>query len=297
VRLRVTDGGGASADAEIFIKVLPDAPVLSPGVDADGDSADDDVEGYGDDDIDGIPNYLDAYSFSFADFSALQNQTGDFDGAGRLRNIRLLQTELGLLIRKGPVALYGGASGALVSATQVSDYASFNGVNSSADDRANIGGIFDFEIYNMQPGASARVVLPLSARILEGASYRKFSLQQGWRDFSTEGGNAIATARSTKGVCPAPGHASYRGGLNTFDDCVQLTLVDGGPNDADGEANGVIRDPGGVAVVDPSPGPDSGDSPGDGSGGGAQHPLWLLLLLAWGIVRFYVPVRKAKDGI
>lgn len=295
VRVRVTDGGGASADAEIFIKVLPDAPVLSPGVDADGDTADNDVEGYGDDDLDGIPNYLDAYSFSFADFSVLQNQVGDFNGAGQLQNIKLLQTEPGLLIRKGPVALHGGASGALVSAAQVSDYAFFNGVNSSADDRANIGGIFDFEIYNMQPGSTARVVLPLSARILGGSGFRKFSLRHGWRDFSTEGGNAIATARSTNGACPAPGHASYRRGLNTFDDCVQLTLVDGGPNDADGLENGVIHDPGGVAVTDPSPDPEAPQAAADGSGGGLMHPLWLLLLLAWGIVRFYVPVRKAKN--
>ena len=32
---------------------------------------------------------------------------------------------------------------------------------------------------------------------------------------------------------------------------MQLTLEDGGPNDADGEVNGVVDDPGGIAVEAP----------------------------------------------
>jgi hypothetical protein len=174
----------------------------------------------------------------------------------------------------------------------VIDYADANNVPASSadDDLANIGGIFDFEIYNMPAGATARVVLPLSARLLVGSSYRKFSLQDGWQDFNTSGANAIASTRSTNGVCPAPGDSSYSSGLNAFDNCIELTLVDGGPNDADGIANGVIRDPGGVAVIDVSPGPGS-EEVEDGSGGGMLHPFWLLLLGLWSVSR----VRRFRN--
>jgi hypothetical protein len=63
---------------------------------------------------------------------------------------------------------------------------------------------------------------------------------------------------------------------------VQLTVQDGGPNDADGAADGVIRDPGGVAVTDVTPehvtpAPDDGS----GGGGGTLHPLLLLWLAGW----------------
>ena len=40
-------------------------------------------------------------------------------------------------------------------------------------------------------------------------------------------------------------------GLTEGDSCLQLTLEDGGPNDADGEVNGVFKDPSGVAEEAP----------------------------------------------
>jgi hypothetical protein len=294
ISLQVTDSNGASTSHELAVKVLSAAPVLSSGVDADGDGIEDDVDGFTDDDMDGIPNYLDAYETNIVDLRLLQNQVGDFNGVGELENVRFLQTDPGLFIRKGPVAMFGNASGALVGEGDVMDYADANGVSRSSanDHRVNIGGIFDFEIYNMPVGATARVVLPLSARILEGSTYRKFSLQDGWRDFSTSGENAIASARGTSGACPAPGDSSYSSGLNAFDNCIELTLVDGGPNDADGEANGAIRDPGGVAVTDPSPGPEQEEAE-DGSGGGVLHPL-LLLLLMWGGLRI---ASRQRSGV
>ena len=49
-------------------------------------------------------------------------------------------------------------------------------------------------------------------------------------------------------MCPAPGHESYRPGLAAGAHCLQLTITDGGPNDADERADRVVRDPGGVAV-------------------------------------------------
>ncbi len=295
VEVEVSDGT-ATDSTEVSIIVLPAPPALGV-IDTDSDAVADNLEGYGDLDFDGVPNYLDAYEDFETTINLLQNQAGDLDAGGILRNVKLLQTDQGLFMRKGPIASFNNTSGALVSTAEIEAYASANGIASSNDSMYNIGGIYDFEIYNMQPGSSARVVLPLLARMLEGTSYRKFSLQDGWRDFSTSGDNALASARSVNGVCPAPGHASYSSGLQAYDDCIQLTLVDGGPNDADGLANGVIRDPGGVAVTDPAPGPQPPEEAEDGSGGGGVvHPLCLLLLLGWGIVRCYVPVRRRRAG-
>jgi hypothetical protein len=56
---------------------------------------------------------------------------------------------------------------------------------------------------------------------------------------------------------------------------VQLTLQDGGPNDADGRSNGVIKDPGGVGLspqaaddVTSSVGVSASGGGGGGGGGG-----------------------------
>lgn len=89
--------------------------------------------------------------------------------------------------------------------------------------------------------------------------------------------------------------------LRSGDYCVRLTIEDGGPNDADGLRNGVIRDPGGAGSVQAAAGGDAGTldgggggtststSGGDGDGGGGggcalgrpgspTDPIWLLML-------------------
>jgi hypothetical protein len=297
VAVEVTDSGGATVSAEVFLYLIAASDLPTFIADTDSDSFSDVAEGYSDDDSDGIPNFLDAYEQP-GQSNLIQNQVGDssvlFPGV-QLADVRLIQTEPGLGIRKGPVAMHNNASGIMVSEDDVMEYANAYNVppSSGADHRSNIGGLFDFEVYGLLPGATARVTLPLSARILGGAVYRKFSLRDGWRNFSNAGNNAIASARGVNGVCPAPGHEAYRNGLHIFDDCVELTLVDGGPNDADGEANGVIRDPGGVAVNDPSPGPEQEEAE-DGSGGGVLHPFWLLLLMLWGGLRI---ARRQQSGV
>ncbi|MEW8291451.1 MAG: hypothetical protein AB2672_13050, partial [Candidatus Thiodiazotropha endolucinida] len=53
-----------------------------------------------------------------------------------------------------------------------------------------------------------------------------------------------------------------------------LTIEDGGPNDADGVADGRIADPGGVTAN-----LSSGSGAGSGSGGGGTFNLWVIVLL------------------
>ncbi|MCE9688267.1 Ig-like domain-containing protein, partial [Shewanella sp. AS16] len=91
--------------------------------------------------------------------------------------------------------------------------------------------------------------LPRASVLPEGAVYRKYNQVQGWYDFVEDANNSISSAPlNAEGQCPQVGAAAYETGLVPGHQCVQLLLQDGGPNDADGVANGVIEDPGVVST-------------------------------------------------
>ena len=143
-----------------------------------------------------------------------------------------------------------------------------------------------------QTGQSVKVVIPQAARIGADAVYRKYHLDSGWQDFVEDASNRIASAAGSRDSCPAPGATAYQPGLQQGHYCVQLTLQDGGPNDADGRANGVIKDPGGVGLSPQAADNVTGStSSGDGGGGGGggctagargsvDHLLPLMALLS-----------------
>ncbi len=147
----------------------------------------------------------------------------------------------------------------------------------------------------MTNGASVNIVLPLSIAIPADAVARKFANGE-WRDFSPLGGDTIKSAPGSAGTCPAPGNAAYLPGLTAGDFCLQVTITDGGHNDADGTANGTIRDPIGLASgsIITGGGVSTVGNPPTGGGGGCtvasatvdpkqRLDLWLLLgtWLAW----------------
>ncbi|MGJ8680984.1 choice-of-anchor U domain-containing protein [Paraglaciecola sp.] len=127
-----------------------------------------------------------------------------------------------------------------------------------------------------QHGDSASVVIPLikvslkptledptkfeniisDVSIPEGAEYRKYTQTEGWFTFVEDDNNSIASAMKDEfGNCPVPGSTAYysgnqENGLVEGNQCVQLTIEDGGVNDADGIANGKIEDPGFLATQD-----------------------------------------------
>jgi hypothetical protein len=78
---------------------------------------------------------------------------------------------------------------------------------------------------------------------------------------------------------------AYKDGLQQGPYCVQLTLQDGGPNDADGRFNGVIKDPGGVGLsLQAADNVTSSSSSGSGGGctaTGSNGTDPLLPLLYW----------------
>lgn len=148
-----------------------------------------------------------------------------------------------------------------------------------------VGGCFDFQISGLT-GTTAEVVLPLSAPVPAAAVYRKWN-GSAWEQFSTDAGNALASAAALPaGGCPTSGYSS---GLNQGHECIKLTIVDGGANDLDGEANGTIVDPGGVAERDVPAAATSLDSGCTlGSSTLTERLDWLLLgaaLMALGILR------------
>jgi len=211
--------------------------------DSDGDGVDDLAEGFGDTDGDFVPDYLDADNR----IERLITQSVN-PGIGLS-----LMTDTGLTIKVGPTALAAGKLGAIITHDDIENHGSVNGANvSDADDGDydNVGGYFNFEVSGLTPVmAVAHVVIPLQTSIRPDSVYRKYIPGTGWQEFVINIDNNVQTAPGLPGACPEPGSALYVDGLTPFSNCLQLTIEDGGPNDADGERNGRLIDPGGVGSL------------------------------------------------
>lgn len=281
LRVRVSDAAGAAVTVEASVFIQASAPSLSAVADTDGDGLADAAEGFADADGDAVPDYLDAYTEAYV----LPDQTGQ-PGASRL-----IEAEAGLGLRVGPTAIASGRAGALLSEADVIALGEGAGPVSNGDDSLdNNGGLFDFEIYGLAPGGSASVVLPLQSALRPGAVWRKYRVDAGWRDFVVDARNAVASAPSVDGLCPAPGSDGYTPGLTALHSCVRLSLQDGGPNDADGVVNGRVRDPGGAAV---EPAVAASDPPTGKSGGGGALGLYLVAGL-WGLAAIALYRRRRR---
>ncbi|GAA3952615.1 ubiquitin-like protein [Allohahella marinimesophila] len=248
IKVSVTDDGApayAATDSFAF-RVLDSYPLLSGSEDTDGDGIDDASEGMSDLDQDGVPDYLDE--------SSLPNVLSENIGDGGLF---LMETEPGLKLSLGTRALLNGADGTLLSSDEITG---------SRDTILNTGGYFDMIISGIPVrGDSVELVLPQRSAIPQRPVYRKL-IGNEWQTFVEDAYNHLASAAGEQGVCPAPGADDYTSGLTAGHWCVQLTIEDGGPNDADELINGTIVDPGGIGAKRTG-------------GGGAIDLNWILLLL------------------
>ena len=167
---------------------------------------------------------------------------------------RVMQAPVGTSIALGDGAFCSGASSVGISEAQLV------ALSGAADaDYEYLGGLIDFTLSGDLDGASYNLVLPLENGIPANAQYRKFIDEIiGWQDFDVDGADTIASAAAADGACPAPGSDLYVDGLTAGDNCVQLQIEDGGPNDADGAADGTLTDPSGLATL--YFGPPSADS-------------------------------------
>ncbi|MCF6309872.1 MAG: hypothetical protein L3J19_05295 [Sulfurimonas sp.] len=257
IEVTVTDVGGLLITNKLLLQVPETYPTLTV-TDTDGDGINDDVEGYSDLDEDGIPDYLDN--------NALNNVIGT--------GTTVITTEEGLEINIGTTAFTVGSDDGIITTAEL-NASGDSGVGGLFDGSTSVGGLYDFDILGLESvGQSVKVAFLLQdgASIPAGATYKKYdSNTSTWSDFVIDADNAVHSAASTAGACPAPGSDTYTVGLTTGHDCIQLTIQDGGDNDADGLANAEVKDPGGVfgGFI----------ALGSSGGGGGSFSLYSLLVL------------------
>ena len=162
-----------------------------------------------------------------------------------------METSNGLTLKIGRSAFGGNSS---TATTSMSDIASFGGsaggVSSSDEGFSSQSEILDFSIEGLsKPGEKASLIVSLENPLPANAVYRKFLPLTGWVTLTAGNEYNIESAESDQGVCPNVTSTLYSSGLAQGDDCLRLTLVDGGEFDGDGIANGVIEDPGVIAVA------------------------------------------------
>jgi hypothetical protein len=276
--VEVTDSGsGTLVTTEVVhIPILATQPALTNS-DVDRDGLTDKEEGFLDEDFDGLPAFMDISDVTYIQPIHVNSAITKF-----------VETEPGLVLSLGKFARLQQSDGVMLSEQEIKATGLI-----IADTINHQNEYYDFEISDILPvGSSVDIVLPLQQNIPEFAIYRKFSAENGWQDFVENSDNSLASAVSVNDVCPAPNSNLYSRGLTRGDDCVRLTIKDGGPNDADGIANGTIEDPGGIALKSVDEIVKTLDPEKSSTGGVFALNLGLLLiLLGW---RSFIARSKGK---
>ncbi len=273
VSVDVSDGESTTTTFLSFL-IAAAQPILDVTADSDGDGIDDVTEGLADSDGDGVADYQDAVN------DPTKLSAGD--DASDATN--LMAVEGGLQMSLGSTALGNGQGGAFIGSDAITDD---DGNVIEDGDFDVIGGLYDFVVKGLSEASrTARIVIPLSQSVPADASYRKFSEGQ-WFEFIENGTDFIESANKVNNACPEPGSALYQLGLLRFADCLQLNISDGGPNDADGQENGVIVDPSGVAAEASSSTTQVLSAPTEQPSGSGSLGMWsffgllTLLLFRW----------------
>ncbi len=234
------------ADTSISVPTLN---LLPKDTDGDGINDDDASEGFGDDNNNGIPNYLDHNGYT--DPTQLQTSI-----TGNNTSATIIKSSTGA-IQVGSIAANKFNSAVESQNFYTNGIGNGHGPNIETSDltvdsnviNSCIGGCFDFTVDNLTSGEVVNVTIPLSSPIPANAVYRK-SVNGNWKGFKIDAINKVSSSAaisSSPTTCPTPGSPTYTVGLTEGDFCIQLTMNDGGPNDADTSANGKLLDPGGVA--------------------------------------------------
>jgi hypothetical protein len=266
--VKVTDSGRGNlvTTENVNIAILSTQPVLTNS-DVDRDGLSDQQEGFIDDDADGLPAFMDISDVTYIQPIHVNSAITKF-----------VETEPGLVLKLGKYARLQQSDGVMLSAQEVNATGLI-----SADNIDHQNEYYDFEISDIRPvGSSVNIVLPLQKNIPKYGIYRKYTDKHGWQDFVENANNSLASTVSVNDVCPAPSSIVYSAGLTEGNNCVRLTIQDGGPNDADGIENGTIDDPGGIATQAVNEVVKNLDPEKSSSGGVLTLNLCLLLmLLGW----------------
>ena len=266
----------------LWVDIVDRAPVLETSADSDGDGINDEQEGYGDDNNNGIPNYLDGLSADHL-IQQLSAQAQNYP----------LQAQPGLSLTLGDLAFRANQHQAKINLTELSQQTQQlidNNLVYPAD-------ITDVEIHNTITGASVKLVIPQTKPLDTDSQYHVLSTS-GQHHFIEDELNSLASTLGQAGICPPAGSSTYSLGLQPGHFCVQITVQDGGPNDRDGQNNGVISLTSGAAISGknvPLPGtsePNKQTPPStetsNNNGGGALYLLigLLILQLTWRHIYF-----------
>ncbi len=270
VSVTVSDGNLPVTIERLILVKTAEVVVLS-AVDSDGDGFNDDdaSEGFADDDADGIPNYLDD---RFAPSNVIESHSVTLESSA------LVETNPGLRIVKGETAVASLVDGIVIGMQDLVAHGGPGGtaVSNADTEHTFLSSLINFEVHGLTDAIeSVHVVVPLSSSLQADAVFRKYS-SSGWFDFVIDDKNEIASAVGEDGACPQPGSNSYSAGLTAGHLCVQLTIQDGGANDADGVRNFIVKDPGGLALA---PELEEVASSSD-SGRVGSVSLWFMLLLS-----------------
>ena len=229
----------------ISIVIEESFEVLSSNSDSDDDGIDDNAEGYGDSDNDGIADFLD--NDANTSYLPIAEKNSPLQTSGELT------LSIGDLVKSVNGISTQFASITLDDITQLDG----NSVGINLDEIALVSPIVNFNVSGLSNiGDSVPVVIPLAdgVTIPVDAMYYKYTVADGWFNFVIDVNNNIASAsKDTNGLCPAPLSEQYIIGINAGDNCLQLLIEDGGSNDADGLANGQIKDPGMLVIEADAP--------------------------------------------
>ena len=163
--------------------------------------------------------------------------------------------DAGVKLIIGDAAQASGTSGIAISEETIAASGADGGEAPSNGDDEDFNypaGVYDFQVQDLPvPGQSVRLVIPVASGIPANAVFRKYTESGGWFDFVIDEGNGVASAPGEEGACPSVGSELFVAGLAAGDTCLQITVQDGGPNDADGSINGEYDDPSGIAEAAP----------------------------------------------
>lgn len=222
------------------------------------------------------------------------------DSADSITDVTMLQsdntTETAFIITTSAGSLKLGTTAFCADPTSASitssDITAFGGISCAVTTNAvdttgtvvtGIGGYFDFEVHGLTRGQTVDVIIPLKQPLPVNAGYRKYTAVRGWSSFDQSTGDTMMSAAGTPGTCPAIISSEWVSGLIEGYNCMKMSITDGGPNDADGGADGIIKDPGSI-----SSNPEIDTSLLD-LGGSLSWPLLAALATWLGLMR-----RKAR---
>ncbi|MFY8300511.1 choice-of-anchor U domain-containing protein [Pseudoalteromonas sp. SS15] len=221
-----------------YFNVVNELPELS-SEDSDGDGIADSQEGFTDSDRDGIADYLD-------DSSLKPNE--------QLIGDRVIEVSEGLRITLGETAQKVKLNEARDVTLSIDEYEDSLGYQLQAE--ATIGyalPIIDFEILDLEIGAVAELIIPLAKPLIGNEVYLKLKEGGELVAFDTSDGSSITTSKSVNNSCSEIDSSSWNVGIVAGNDCIKLSIVDGGLNDDDGQANGKIVDPAVLAILNSAP--------------------------------------------